>query len=95
MQFGRFHAIALLALGVLLLCAQAYVVFSGHGSEPKARPEQPEQSQQPASRPENAFEYLPGALGVVLVGLGGYTFVRRREPSRDTQSSQPFSGRPV
>lgn len=94
MQFGRFHGIALLTLGVLLLFAQAYVVFWGHGSEAKPQREA-DQAQRPANRPENAFEYLPGALGVVLVGLGGYTFARRPGASGDAHTSQPFSGRPV
>ncbi|HSC46359.1 MAG TPA: hypothetical protein VLC94_11020 [Candidatus Acidoferrum sp.] len=94
MQFGRFHGIALLTLGALLMCAQGLLVFWGHGSEPKAQP-QPEQAQRPANRPENAFEYLPGVLGIVLLGLGGYTIARGPGGSSDSQTSQPFSGRPV
>jgi len=95
MRFGRFHGIALLGLGVLLLLAQAHVVFWGHSNEAAQPPEQTEQSDRPLNREGRAFEYLPGVLGVVLVGLGGYTFARRPEPNSNAQSSQPFSGRPV
>jgi len=95
MRFGRFHGIALLVLGVLLLFAQAYVVLWGHSNEAARSPEQTEQSERPLDREGRAFEYLPGVLGVMLVGLGGYLFARRPEPSTNAQSSQPFSGRPV
>ena len=95
MRFGRFHGIALIGLGVLLLLAQGYVVLQGHVSGPERSPAQTGQSERPLNQEGRVFEYLPGALGVVLVGLGGYTLVRRREPSGDAQSAQPFSGRPV
>ena len=70
MQFGRFHGIALLALGALLLLLQTFVSF-----RQKAPPGDgaPSAQQAPVSP---GWDYLPGVLGIVLAGAGAYALAR-------------------
>jgi len=73
MQFGRFHGIALLTLGALLLFLQMVVIFNE-----KARPTEAAASAQetppaePGRPPLPGLQYLSGVLGVVLAGAGAY-----------------------
>src|SRR5690349_14413331 len=70
MQFGRFHGIALLALGALLLFVQVFVTFNEKSppTEPTATSQQLEA--QPRTLP--GVEYLSGVLGIVFAGAGAY-----------------------
>jgi hypothetical protein len=75
MQFGRFHGIALLALGALLLVVETVVIF--RATEP---PREAAASAQPATPAGRAalpgWGYLPGVLGIVLAGAGAYALAR-------------------
>jgi cobalamin biosynthesis protein CobD/CbiB len=85
MQFGRFHGIALLALGALLLFVQTAVVFreKARPSETTASATQAE-ARQPSSGPGRGLEYMSGVLGVVLAGAGGYVLAQAsRKSERD------------
>jgi hypothetical protein len=76
MQFGRFHGVALLALGALLLCVQAVVIF--RATTPPQETAPPTQ-QAPATAPGRAFpafDYLSGVLGIVLASAGAYVLAR-------------------
>lgn len=77
MQFGRFHGIALLALGALLLVVQMVVIFDGKAppTETTASSEQPPATE-PSRAPLPGFEYLSGVLGVVISGAGAYVLAQ-------------------
>ena len=81
MQFGRFHGIALLALGALLLLLQTFVSF-----RQKAPPGDgaPSAQQAPVSP---GWDYLPGVLGIVLAGAGAYALARTEEARRHEDRS--------
>jgi len=70
MQFARFHGIALLALGGLLLLVQTVVIFN----EKALSTEVTAPSQQPAAASPSGtlpgLEYLSGMVGIVFVGVG-------------------------
>jgi hypothetical protein len=81
MQFGKFHAVAFLMLGVLLLLVQVYVVFEGRANVAQTSP--PDQTTETGpqtvfTRP-NRIDYLPGALGFALVAFGGYVMLQGRK----------------
>ena len=80
MQFGRFHGIALLALGALLLLLQTVLIFN-EKSPPARTTSSSQQSQQPAAaepsgRSSPALDYLAGVLGIVLAGAGAYVLAQ-------------------
>jgi hypothetical protein len=77
MQFGRFHGIALLTLGVLLLFVQTLVIFKekSPATETTASSPQPAAAQ-PRGRSLPALDYLSGVLGVVLAGAGAYVLAQ-------------------
>lgn len=76
MQFGRFHGIALLALGALLLLVQTFVIFKekSPAAETTAPSQQP--PTQPSGRSLPALDYLSGVLGIVLAGAGAYVLAQ-------------------
>ena len=82
MQFGKFHGIALLALGGLLLLMQVFMIFQGLDRN-ASRPQPTDQSLQAESRHNyrslGAFEYVPAAAGAALIGLGMWIIVRRQK----------------
>jgi len=70
MQFGRFHGIALLMLGVLLLAVQTVVIFRAP-ADTKAPSQQPATAPaQPAETPFHGAQYFTGVIGTVLAGAG-------------------------
>jgi hypothetical protein len=77
MQFGRFHGIALLALGALLLIVQTVVIFKekSPGAETTASSQQPAAAQ-PSARSLPALDYLSGVLGIALAGAGAYVLAQ-------------------
>ena len=79
MQFGRFHSIVLLALGALLLTLQTYMIFASRANTPRPMPDETSttESKAPVSS-GNLFIYLPGVVGVAMVGLGAYGLVQRQ-----------------
>lgn len=78
MQFGRFHGIALLALGALLLIVQTVVIFE----EKSPSAETTDSSQQPPAAERNGrpqlppLDYLPGVLGIVIAGAGALVLAK-------------------
>ena len=85
MQFGRFHGIALLALGAILLSVQVFVTFN----EKSPRTEPTASSQRPAEAPPRStlpgVEYFSGVIGIVLAGAGGYVLARASRKSEREQ----------
>jgi hypothetical protein len=75
MQFGRFHGVALLVLGTFLLLVQAFVIFEGRVvTRPTNLAER--SSPSPAGPvPSRTIDYLPGAVGIGLVALGGFVLM--------------------
>ena len=74
MQFGRFHGIALLALGALLLFVQTLVIFRQTAPPAEIAPAA---QQAPAKPPGRAgWDYVPGVLGFVLAGAGALALAR-------------------
>jgi tetrahydromethanopterin S-methyltransferase subunit D len=71
MQFGRFHGIALLTLGALLLIVQMVVIFNekAPSTGTTASSQQPPATE-PGRRPLPGLSYLSGVIGVVLAGAG-------------------------
>lgn len=73
MQFGRFHGIAVLALGMLLLLVQVVVLFKEKAPPTRATaPSDQPAAAEPTRAPARAVEYLSGVIGILLVGGGGY-----------------------
>jgi len=77
MQFARFHGIALLALGALLLFVQTVVIFretAPPGETASSAQQAPVTPPGRAALP--AWEYLSGVLGIVLASIGAYALAR-------------------
>lgn len=100
MQFARFHGIALLALGALLLLVQTVVAFKSPGAEVTVSSPQPAAAEPSTSLP--LLDYLPGVLGIGLAAAGAYVLARvshqgiqkrleeeRREEDRSFDHSTP------
>src|SRR5215831_20653417 len=77
MQFGRFHGIALLALGALLLLVQTVMIFK-EAAPPGTAASSAQQA--PVTPPGRAalpaWDYLSGVLGIVLASTGAYVLAR-------------------
>src|SRR5262245_59775754 len=105
MQFGRFHGMALLALGVVLLLVQTVMIFN----EKSPAAGSTSSSQQPAAvepsgRSSPALDYLAGVLGIVLAGAVAYVLAqashkgarqRREEERREEDRSVGQQGHHV
>jgi hypothetical protein len=77
MQFGRFHGIALLTLGALLLFVQTVVIFNEKAPPQETTPSsQPPAATQPSRAPLPGLQYLSGVLGLVLAGAGAYVLTQ-------------------
>jgi hypothetical protein len=79
MQFGRFHGIALLALGVILLFVQAVVSFAGRSAsaaKAAASQQRAETEGRPAEGRLRDLAFLPCFLGLALAGSGIYALVQ-------------------
>ena len=76
MQFGKFHGIALLALGAILLFVQVFVTFNekSPATETTASAPQPAKAQPRGTLP--GLEYLSGMLGILLAGTGAYVLAQ-------------------
>jgi len=86
MQFGRFHGIALLMLGVLLLAVQTVVIFRAP-ADTKATSQQPATAPaQPAETPFHGAEYLSGVIGIVLAAAGALVLA---QASRKAKQEYP------
>jgi predicted amino acid dehydrogenase len=98
MQFGKFHGVALIALGVLLLMVQVYVIFAGRANVEPLNPSDRITQTEPGAATLHVIDYLPGAAGVGLVALGGFVLmlgqkklldeVQNREANRTHHSAQ-------
>lgn len=78
MQFGRFHALAFLTFGGLLLLLQALILFEGR-SATATRTSASEHRAETAARPAvpqlGALEYMPGVVGILVVAVGATILV--------------------
>ena len=92
MQFGRFHGIALLALGGLLLFVQTVVIFK-QTAPPREAPSSAQQAPVTPRAALPAWDYLSGVFGIVLASAGAYALARashqgeleRREEERQQE----------
>ena len=79
MQFGRFHSMVLIAFGALLLMLQTYMIFASRAAVQRPMPDETSSTEsKPPVSSEQVFIYLPGVLGLVMVGLGAYGVVQRQ-----------------
>jgi hypothetical protein len=76
MQFGRFHGIALLALGAILLLVQVFVTLNEKSPPTETTASSPKPAEARARGTLPGFEYLSGMLGIVLAGAGAYVLAR-------------------
>jgi hypothetical protein len=86
MQFEKFHGIALVALGALLLLVQASMLFhniTARGSLASQRSSDPVNSK--TLNKEQEVSFLPGGLGLFSIVLGsGLLVLRQRRQGRRT-----------
>ena len=96
MQFGRFHAVALLGLGGLLVLVETVVIFKEKAppTEVAAPAPGPRVAQPGGTFP--GLEYLSGVLGIVFLSAGAYALAqasrkgseeRREEAEREEDRS--------
>jgi hypothetical protein len=89
MQFGRFHGMVLLALGALLLVVQTVVVFKLKAAPADVvAPSRQPAAAEPGRRPLHGLEYLPGVIGVVLAGAGGYALAEASRKSGQQRTEE-------
>ena len=103
MQFGRFHGIALLALGAILLLVQAVVSFedrSASAAKAAASQQRAETERRPADGRLRGLVFLPGIIGLALAGSGIYALVqvqrrlRRGEMPEENAPSTEYGSSP-
>jgi hypothetical protein len=87
-QFGRFHAWMLIALGVILLACQAWLVLSPQ--EPPEKP--PERPPVEVTRPEHKFPPIAGIAGGVALVLGIGLYATNRQRGRIANSAARNEG---
>ena len=95
MQFGRFHGIALLALGAILLFVQVAVSFEDRSasSAKAASLQRAETDGQPADGRLRELRFLPGIIGIALAGAGWFVLVRaQRKGIPDSAMEDRSSG---
>jgi hypothetical protein len=96
MQFGRFHGIALLTLGAILLFVQAVVIFedrSASAAKAAALQQRAETDAQPTEGQLSGLAFLPGIIGIILAGAGCYALVEvRRRGAPDAGLEDRSSG---
>jgi hypothetical protein len=92
MQFAKVQGTGLAVLGLLLLLLQGYFVFHAAGTTSSSMQAVP--GVLPA---EQAISYLPGIIGVVALGIGGFlVFVQaRRARNEEVQPKRTSSGLPM
>jgi len=92
MQFAKVQGGALAALGLLLLLLQVYILFSStrQSGSPTQAPAAPTQGEQIA-------KFVPGGLGLLALGLGGYLILlqRKRRGNEELQPEKTRSGLPM
>ena len=92
MQFAKVQGDALAALELLLLVLQAYILFSStrQSGSPTQAPATPTQGEQ-------ITKFVPGGLGVLALGFGGYLVLLqgKRRGSEEHQPEKTRSGLPM
>jgi hypothetical protein len=76
MQFGKVQGRSLMVLGTILLALQIYILFSS--AQQSGSP-----TQAPATPGEIAMmvKFVPGVLGLLAWGIGGYLVLSQRNAS--------------
>jgi len=92
MQFEKVQGTGLAVLGLLLLLLQGYFLFHSAGTAGSSTQAAP--GVLPA---EHAISYLPGIIGTVALGIGGFlVFVRaKRGGNEQVQPKKTSSGLPM
>jgi hypothetical protein len=78
MQFGRFHALAFLTFGGLLLLLQGLILFEGRSAtvtKTTASEHRAETTARPAVAQLGILEYMPGVIGIIVVAVGATILV--------------------
>jgi len=92
MQFGKAQGGGLIALGLMLLALQVYILFSS--TQPSGSP-----TQAPAmpTRGEKITKFVPGVVGLLALAVGGYLVLlqRKRGRNEETQPDKTKSGFPM
>lgn len=92
MQFAKMQGGGLVALGLLLLALQVYILFSS--TRPSGSP-----TQAPAtpSQAKQISKFIPGIVGLLALGVGGYLILlqRKQGSSEQTQPEKIGSGFPM
>jgi len=92
MQFARVQGAGLAAVGLLLLALQVYILFSStrQAGSPTQAP--------PAATPgEQITKFVPGIVGLLALGIGGYLVVlqKKQGSNEETQPEKTKSGLPM
>ncbi|MHB8500024.1 MAG: hypothetical protein ACYDCG_02100 [Candidatus Acidiferrales bacterium] len=92
MQFARAQGGGLLAVGLLLLALQTYILFFStlQSGSPTQAP--------PAPTPgEQIIKFVPGTLGLLALAAGGYLILLQRKhgSNEETQPEKTKSGLPM
>jgi hypothetical protein len=92
MQFAKVQGTGLGVLGLLLLLLQGYFLFHAAGATNSSTQAAP--GVLPA---EHTISYLPGVIGVVSLGIGGFlVFVQaKRGGNEEVQPKRTSSGLPM
>jgi hypothetical protein len=92
MQFAKVQGGALAALGLLLLVLQVYILLSStrQSGSPTQAPATPTEGEQ-------ITKFVPGGMGLLALGLGGYLVLlqRKQRGSQEPQPEKTRSGLPM
>jgi len=92
MQFGKAQGGGLIALGLMLVGLQIYILFSStqQSGSPTQAPATPTQGEQ-------ITKFIPGVVGLLALTLGGYlVFLQRKQRSNEEiQPEKTKSGFPM
>jgi hypothetical protein len=92
MQFARVQGGGLVAVGLLLLALQIYILVSS--TQPSGSPTQAPPAPTPG---EQVIKFVPGILGLLSVTAGGYLLLlqRKQGTNEEIQPEKTKSGLPM
>jgi hypothetical protein len=92
MQFGKAQSGGLIALGLMLVGLQIYILFSStqQPGSPTQAPATPTQGQQ-------ITKFIPGVVGILVLAVGGYLVLlqRKQRSNEEIQPEKTKSGFPM
>lgn len=92
MQFARAQGRGLIAVGLLLLALQIYILVSS--TQPSGSPTQAPPAPTPG---EQIIKFVPGILGLLALAGGGYLLLQQRKQgtNEEIQPEKTKSGLPM